>query len=261
MGLIRFLPPIILDFYLKKIKPTGWFGDYASWDQAQKNASGYDSPKITERIISAAKLVISNKAAYEKDGVVFSEPAYNWPVLTHLMLAATQNNGNLSVLDFGGSLGSLYFQHKKYLDQIQTQWSVVEQEHFVKIGQAQFEQNGLHFFQSVNECKSAENPTVLLLACVLQYLEDPYATLAELVQSEFQFIILDRIAFTNNDLDRITLQKVPAKIYPASYPAWFFSKSKIQSIFDAQYELVCEYPCDDKPNIPGYFSGLVYKRK
>jgi putative methyltransferase (TIGR04325 family) len=39
-------------------------------------------------------------------------------------------------LDFGGSLGSSYFQNKKFLDALRlVEWNVVEQENFVATGE------------------------------------------------------------------------------------------------------------------------------
>lgn len=261
MRFIQILPPFLLDFYLNNLKSTGWFGNYLRWSDALENSSGYDDNKIIRQVVSSTEMVISGKAYYEKDGVLFYEPSYNWPVLTHLLYAANHHKGKLAVLDFGGGLGSIYFQHKKYLSTILTSWSVVEQANFVAVGKQKFETEQLKFYSSIEESCNDIKPNVLILACVLQYLEEPYLTLKKLVSENFEIIILDRIALTSNDTNRITVQKVPKKIYPASYPAWFLSISKIKALFESQYELISEYPCDEKPNISGYFVGLVYKRK
>ncbi len=43
-----------------------------------------------------------------------------------------ENNNNLSVLDFGGSLRSTYYQNKTFLENLNSiEWSIVEQTHFL----------------------------------------------------------------------------------------------------------------------------------
>ncbi len=257
MTLSDIVPPFISKFYIRNLKPYGWFGDYKTWDEAVARSVGYDSNLILNRVDEAMEYVLSNKAAYEKDGVLFKEPDFNWPVLSNILLAANQLK-KLSVLDFGGALGSFYFQHQLFLSQIDCVWNVVEQQNFVDLGKKKYEHTNLKFHY---KSEDVFEPNVLMIACVLQYLPNPYETLETILKRDFSYIILDRLALTNKDKTRLTIQKVSPKIYPASYPAWFLSETRIQSLLEKNYERVCKYECTDKPNIDGHFTGLVYKRK
>jgi putative methyltransferase (TIGR04325 family) len=77
------------------------------------------------------------------------------------------DKGRLTVLDFGGSLGSTYFQNRKFLNFIgDLSWNIVEQPHFVKTGRLYFQNEILHFYYDVEECVKKENPNVLILSSV-----------------------------------------------------------------------------------------------
>jgi hypothetical protein len=60
------------------------------------------------------------------------------------------------------------------------------------------------------------------------------------------------------------VQAVPEWIYPASYPSWFLSESKLTSaIADAGYRLVVDFKGTDDlspQDAPGsgYYKGFVY---
>ena len=78
--------------------------------------------------------------AFERDGVVFDQPDYNFPLLACLLRVATESGNRLRVLDFGGSLGSTYFQCRPFLGGVsELRWTVVEQPQFVECGRREFE--------------------------------------------------------------------------------------------------------------------------
>ena len=66
--------------------------------------------------------------------------------------------GVLSVLDFGGSLGSTYYQNKKFLDSLDdVSWNIVEQKHFVDAGKEDFEDERLRFSYDIESCVVKKN--------------------------------------------------------------------------------------------------------
>src|SRR5205823_2837625 len=98
------------------------------------------------------------------------------------LLRASVRKGSLSVLDFGGALGSSYFQCRKFLSPLRhLRWSVVEQAAQVACGRADFSNDELVFYESVEACLKQETPDLLVLSSVLQYLPDPHKTLSELL--------------------------------------------------------------------------------
>jgi putative methyltransferase (TIGR04325 family) len=200
--------------------------------------------------------------AFERDSVVFNEIEYSWPLLAGLMLASANKPKGLSVLDFGGSLGSTYYQNKKFLDALpHISWNIVEQKHFVDIGKKDFEDEYLHFYHTVEECLIKENPSVLVLSSVLQYIEKPYEILDGLLNHDFEYILIDRTPFSFDNQDKIKLQVVPPGIYDASYPCWFFNKQFfIRFFISKNYQLIEEFEANDGKRKDCIFKGMILKR-
>lgn len=209
------------------VQRSSWHGDYASWELAEKDCEGYDKKEILEKVLSSAMKVKRGEAAYERDSVAFSELEYSPYILKTLQNVLTKNGGRLDVLDFGGSLGSTYFQYIKLLENVlAVNWSVVEQAHFVEQGNRFVAGDGLCFYDSLEEALTENQPAILLLCSVLSYIEQPYKLLGSLLQKKFPVVIVDRTGFISGSKERLTKQTVPDFIYSASYPAWFFNDKK-----------------------------------
>jgi putative methyltransferase (TIGR04325 family) len=262
--LIKEVSPPFLVKALKKFLPSkyGWFGNYSSWAEAEEDAIGYDSTVILEKVKASALKVKNGEAVYERDSVLFNQSDYSWPLIACLLWIITQNKCKLNLLDFGGSLGSTYYQNRIFLNSIsQVSWNVVEQKNFVKCGRESFQDETLQFFYSIEECLELKKPDTILLSCVLPYLEHPYVWLEKILDYKFPYLLLDRMPYIFGKNDRLTIQKVPPDIYPASYPSWFFSEEKMATYIKQTYECVFEFDCKDVANIPSRFKGALYKLK
>jgi len=224
-----------------------WSGDFETWEEALSGCTGYDTNAVLSKVRDALLAVQAGHAAYERDSVLFENPDYVWPVVALLSQVAARENNRLSVLDFGGSLGSTYFQHRRCFDWLdELSWNIVEQKHFVACGQKDFADSELKFYESVAECLANESPNVVLLSSVLPYLEDPYGVLEELIQRRIPYMLIDRTpVLTTGDGDRLTVQKVPSTIYRASYPAWFFNREKLTDFLCHENSLVFEFDAID----------------
>lgn len=227
------IPPILIDLYqIIYRKKYGWHGNYKTWEEAKRASTGYDSKEILNKVRASLLKVKNGEAVYERDSVIFNEIQYSWPLLAGLMFAAAKSGGELRVLDFGGSLGSTYYQNKKFLDRLENvSWCIVEQKHFVDVGKEEFEDDRLKFYYDVENCVKNEKPKVLVLSSVLQYLEKPYEVLDELLQYNFEVVILDLTAFSVDVNEILTIQKVNPMIYSAQYPCWMLSLEKLIMIF------------------------------
>lgn len=114
-------------------------GKFSNWEEAEKCCKGYDSEEIFEKVKNAAMQVKNGKATFERDSYLFYEEHFNYPILACLLDLYIHMN-YLKVIDFGGSLGSMYFQHKSVLDSIENlEWDIVEQKHFVDFGKKNLE--------------------------------------------------------------------------------------------------------------------------
>lgn len=190
--------------------------------------------------------VKNGQAAYERDSVTFDQHVYPFPVLAGLLRARSADGNRLSVLDFGGSLGTTYFQCRDFLSATGFfRWSVVEQSEHVKCGRAEFADERLRFYISIDECLAQEQPNVLLLSGVIQHLPKPHEFLADVLQRGFAHVIVDRTAFFSGNRDLLTVQHVPDWIYRASYPAWFLSEERFLHSFGKHYRLVASFAALD----------------
>jgi putative methyltransferase (TIGR04325 family) len=217
-------------------------GPFESWEAAEAKSTGYDAEDILARVLDAALKVKRGEAAFERDSVLFDRIDYDWPVTAGLMWAAARANGRLDVLDFGGSLGSGYFQHARLLAElVEVRWSVVEQPHFVRAGQAALQDERLRFYDSIGQCLAASRPNVILLSSVLQYLADPLPVIRELCAVGAEVIIVDKTIVNTSPRDRIHVQHVPASIYRASYPCHSLSEPTLVASFRPAYRLECAF--------------------
>ena len=258
------LPPKVLNLIIYHQKSVKWSGAYSSWKEAQALSSGYDDPEILNKILNSALKVIAGEAAFERDSVPFSRPEYNWPVVSIMLWIAAKKNSKLRLLDFGGSLGSQYFQHKIFLDNLaQVSWNIVEQNHFVSAGKKNISDPSLKFYNSITEAEKHSPSDMLLLSCVLPYLEHPHRFLKEVLTYEFEYILVEKNPFFTQDSgsDSVSIQTVREPIYVAQYPAWFFSKNKFMKHFELSYVLVFEYICDAETIAAATYKGMLFRRK
>jgi putative methyltransferase (TIGR04325 family) len=252
------LPPALLRILTGLF--YGWYGNFSSWNDAMKKSKGYDSQEILEKVKDSSLKVKNGLAVYERDSLLFDHVEYSFPLLSGLLWIAGKNNGKLNVLDFGGSLGSSYFQNRVFLDALsEVNWCIVEQPEFVKVGREFFEDKKLHFFNSIEDCLKLYDIHLVLLSSVLQYLEEPYNMLEKIKLQNPEYIIIDRTPFVKGN-DRITVQKVNPKIYKGSYPCWFFNEEKFISSIRREYNLILEFDALDKANITSQFKGFIFRK-
>ncbi|MDI1323087.1 MAG: methyltransferase, TIGR04325 family [Algoriphagus sp.] len=254
----KLIPPILIDllnkFNSKPIETNNisWLGPFENWEEVKKDFGGYDGVEILEKCKNSLLKVKNKEAVYERDSVLFNEIQYSWPILASLERVALENNGSLNVLDFGGSLGSSYFQNKSFLNSIKNlSWNIVEQDHFVSCGQEFFQNSELKFYKSIDLCLRENSVDVLLLSSVLQYLDKPLEFFETLKNYNFKYIIVDRTTFTGSLQSKIMVQTVPDSIYSASYPCWFISDSLFKKAFSSNYINISDFDsfCDGPPQI------------
>ncbi|MBE9598798.1 methyltransferase, TIGR04325 family [Pedobacter sp. MC2016-24] len=248
----------------------GWFGNFDSWEEVKRIAPGYDADNILKKTKESLLKVKNGEAVYERDSVLFDKKEYPYAIISALLYIALLNNNKLNVIDFGGSLGSTWFQVRDFIPaEIEVSWSIVEQETYIKEGKEHFADDVLDFYYSIDECIATKKTIqVILLSSVVQYLEKPHEFLDQLNNYKMDYLLFDRTAFINGDAeDRLTLQIVPPEIYEAKYPAWFFNESRFLKHFES-YTLKAEFhsfvegearmSIDNK--IVAYDKGFIFER-
>lgn len=256
------IPPFIFKIF-RLVKPRYSFGGhYASWQDAAEASGGYDTDVIMNKVKAALLKVKNGEAVYERDSVLFDKVEYSWPLLAGLLWIASRNGNILNLVDFGGALGSSYYQNRQFLGHLSMlRWNIVEQKGFVDCGKHFFENEHLKFYYNLNDCLREQQPDAIILSSVLQYLEKPYDLLREIMNRRINYLVIDRTAFIETVDDLITIQKVAEEIYQASYPAWFFSERKFLQFLSSTYELTADFESTDRANIPSVFKGYIFKLK
>lgn len=232
------IPPFLLRHYHNRKFP--WKGDYKTWEDAEKECTGYDSEEIAQTSLASAMLVSKGLFPYERDSVLFDEISYSWPLSTALLYAA-QNSKHLTVLDFGGGMGSSYFQNKLFTDAIHDfKWFIVEQRQVVNLS-SPLSSERLIFRESISDVLQISKVNFVLFSSVLQYLSDPYTVIDEVIGLYPEIIFFDRLLVVEAERDIITKQTVDDSIYKASYPCRFLNEQKLLKKFEGKYTLISRF--------------------
>jgi len=264
-GIRDWIPPVVRRALRSVGSGIRFQGPYATWEEAAQASSGYDDPRILEKIKAAALQVQRGAAAYERDGVLFDDVEYSWPVLAGLLWAAAER-GRLSVIDVGGSLGTSYFQNQKFLSSVaEVQWGIVEQAAFVACGQQTLQSEKLRFFDTIEQCAAAIQPNAALLSSVLQYVKEYDAIVRAVTALRPAVIAVDRTIVNLAGEQRIYVQRVPASIYSASYPVYSLPESVLIAGFERRgYDLVADFDSLAFPaleQIGSKFKGYIFHAK
>ena len=222
---------------LFKGKVTNFTGEYRLWEDAKSHSVGYDDKTILDRVITSTLKVKSGEIAYERDGILFEDIEYSWQILTGLMLVAARNNGNLCVLDIGGSLGTTYFQNKKYIDSVNlSSWNVVEQSHYVNAGKQYIQDDIIKFYESIEQCQNECNPNLIIISSALQYFPDINSIINSMISVGADAILFDKTFINYSNSNKIYVQHANPSI-GGSYPCYSISESWLINKLNKRYEL------------------------
>jgi len=238
-------------------------GNYSSWKHALAMSSGYDDYLILDKVLDATLLVSQGHAAYERDSVVFDQIHYSWPLLAGLLLAAVRSSGHLEVLDYGGSLGSSFFQNRRFLSHVSDlNWTVIEQSHFVHAALKNINHPQLSFSDNLAHYLADNSPNVVLLSGVLQCVEDPWGILELVLKAGCDIVILDRTSYVlDGQPERICLQRVPSSIYSATYPCRFFVERVLVDFIELRgYKLLESFHAVDSLDSNYVWKGHIFLR-
>ncbi len=219
--------------------PTPHF--YSNWQTAEKQCDGYATAPVLESIVKASRAVAQGDALYERDGVTHHSFAENEQLIAALRHVA-EAEGRFQVLDFGGSLGSLYRQHRWFLSDFSDfVWCVVEQNSFVETGKRLFENNKLKFEPSIAEACKKYQPNVVVMSNSLQRMERPFEVLEELAKSDMPYLFIEQTPLIQAADNRITQSFFPAKKCKSSYPTWLFAETKFKEKLSQYYQILNEF--------------------
>lgn len=262
------LPPALFSFIARwSGQALRWESVRLSWSETLRLSTGYDEDAILQRVVQATRAVVDGHAAYERDSVLFLEPSAPPHLLFPLLRHAMRYPGVLDVVDFGGSLGSTYRLCRPFLPEgLKVRWIVVEQPTFVAIGESEFSTNELQFVSSLENLPSPLGPRFILASSVLQYLENPSSILDALDLVDSATLVVERTPMWDGPVDQLTVQHVPPRIYPASYPCWIMSRSALLARWRSDWQVISDYVGSEgrkrvRGGPPFEFRSFILERK
>lgn len=235
----------------------GWYiqGNYRTWEEAKENSEGYDNPNILEKVYHSTVEVINGTASYERDSVLFYEPAYTYHLLTLIGILCSYKEV-INVVDVGGALGSLYWQNKVILDEYKDKkilWKIVEQPNYVQCGREKIQNKQISFYEQLEDVGNAD---IIIFSSVLQYVENYGEIIREAINLKPKYILVDRTFFSNNS--RIVVEYVGENICKGSYPARIFKEQELSDLMSG-YRLKVKFP----PFVGNdfYLEGMIYEEE
>ena len=245
---------------------VGFEGPYSSWAAASSQATGWDSPLITEKTLAAALKVRDGQAVVEQDGLLRKQIPYSATILAFLLIAFARQKSGLDIIDFGGGLGSNYYQNRKVLHQLTPtpiSWSVVERPIFANLGAEQFQSSELNFSSSLGDVLSRPAPSgeALLFSGSLQCVPDPFSLLELVVDSKIKLVAFDRVLVSPSLDHAIFVQNPDPNIYyQANYPVWCFSRDRmIKWLSDNGFSLVEHFTYNPETHFD--HCGMIFVRQ
>lgn len=245
-------PPVLRDRMIPHIR---FSGDFPDWRSARAATDGYESGVILRRAVAATAEVMAGRAAYERDTFLFTEPELNFPFLAALSMARPK-----TLLDVGGGLGSMFFQHRRFLKAVV--YLVAEQPSFAAAGRA-LNVPGLEFFADWKTAM-AKRPQLAVLSSVLGYLENPGKLLEDLAAGGVEYIFIDRTLFGGRA--RIAAEYTPRQLGGASYPVRVFEEDRLFARLKERYRMIFDFTALEgevrleKPSAAAVSRGFLWKK-
>jgi putative methyltransferase (TIGR04325 family) len=238
----------------------------ASWQDVQERASRRFPRTASKSELDDEKRKAILRGAV-RDGVILPKPEFQFPLIAGILRHAVQNQNQINVLDFGGSLGNVYFQFKQFVSLgIRIRWNVVELREVVDCGRKYFQDDEVHFYYSVDECIASTSPTIILLSGVLQNLESPAAVLHRCREIDAGTLIIDRTLCSDLTEDKVAVQKIVIDgDLRAENPRWVFSAPQLMQKLSEHWQLVSRFESvvdlmTVVDGIPVHHCGFLFER-
>lgn len=201
-------------------------GDFKSFGDALEAAGrehGYESKAATDRYVRRYQEINRDLAA---------TAAASAQQLIPFMAAfsmAEPIDGIYEVFDFGGGYGAIYDQLHHLYPARKIRWTVVELPALV----ARASEMGASEWKRFETDIPARRFSLGIVSGTLQYLPDPEATWEALRRVQTPYLMVGRVPIAPHlTRDRLTVQHVPASMFAASLPVWFFSPAWVRRFED-----------------------------
>ncbi len=193
----KIIPKNIYNFlyYLKILffkKRLTLIGNFETYSEALQKSNGYDELEILTKVKNAIIRIIEEENIWERDGFIFPNPQ---PKLEIVKIIKNLPKKNLSIVDFGGGLGTLYLNNRE-LFKSTNKYYIVEQKKFVVSGESISGKYNLpiKFKESLEKIEFI--PDLIIFSSVLQYIPNLNEVLIQANKLAPEKIIIDRTCYT-----------------------------------------------------------------
>ena len=229
-----------------KSQSVEYEGPLPSWEAAVSRSDGWDSPVMTAKTLNAALMVRDGLLEFEQDLVARKNIVYSETILAFLLLVISRHKDVLNIIDFGGALGTNYFQNRKILRHLSAtavRWNIVERPTLAKLGMEHFQTTELKFYSALNDVLSnpAPLPDALLFSGSLQCIADPFSLLDQAVNAGICIIALDRLPVSPGNEDTVYIQHPNPDVYQTTFPTWYFAKDAFVAWFVSRGFILVEH--------------------
>lgn len=240
------VPARLTQAFKRPVRRDGLFGDFPDWASALAASKPYETDL-------AVYGQITNRVRLGKAG----SGRNLMPILAGIALAS--DTGVNRVLDFGGNLGVVYFDIARLVPDRIAEWRVVDCQEVVSYGSANYANGKLAFFTSLEAACRDFAPNMVLCSHTLQYLEEPYDTLAMLSALKPAVIVLHELPVAQRE--RFMIQRLPEGLGGTERPIQILSSSRLAAALSS-YDLIAETdlpPWD--PRIDARHAAQVFRRR
>ena len=214
-----------------------WDGVYASFDEAPATGPGFEGSTAHERGMQAALEVRSCLDRGEPLDYSLRQRNALLPVVVAMLLA---ERAQVSVLDFGGGLGTGYMMLEKALPQVQAgvRFTLVEVEGLCSAGRSLFsEKQGPVFWPSLPDGGAFD---LIHTASTMQYVDDWRGVVARLAGYGARYLVFAD-SFVGPFASYVTLQNY----YGSRIRHWFFNFDAFKAEVEQHgYTLALRLSCD-----------------
>jgi putative methyltransferase (TIGR04325 family) len=168
-----------------------------------------------------------------------------------LSLSEAHRAGTFHVIDVGGACGAHYFLAQAWLgDMIDLRWHVVERPTVVALATGVLADEHLTFYDSLDAArKDLDHIDLMFSSGTLQYMPDPYTTLAQLTSCRASSLFLTRMGLSPINETLVTVQTSqlrdhgPGQLPPGladavlSYPVTLMQQDRVEAIIAEQYRI------------------------
>lgn len=211
--------------FIRKSKQVSFKGFYLKFNNALADSDTYASNNLVMEVEKTLKSYDFNKGLkYFKDGVIVDVRNFDFTFLglLYYVNSVYLNRNNLVIVDYGGGLANLYFQNVSIFHANNISYYVVEQEYIVFFAKKyKLNNDRLIFVNNLSDIVESQID-IVVFGSVLNYLQNPYSVLLQVVTQKPSFIYIDRTyfaLFASEDFLRVQQNKDSN----VKYPSWFFN--------------------------------------